>query len=266
MKKTGLFFVPAIIAALLACVITSCGDDGEYVNISWEPNEKVIEALRTTSIPIVYKSTGQPKNFDRVKGNKWEEYKIPPELWTTVYIIITGFGPDRIVFKEGKVYCTPWTSYGYKCFGEEERSEVIRTINYLWGCHQNKIQHWQNFYFEFDFDYDKSNRTLLLGNNEYGVVTCESNNMSLSSLGDDHRTIEYYESDLTDNANELLVFDDYIEIYQYKLSHLREIYGNTFTDEYYNNLAPEQSWSKEYNLIELEQQFNDEIANNNKTQ
>lgn len=31
-------------------------------------------------------------------------------------------------------------------------------------------------------------------------------------------------------------------------------------------LAPEQSWSKEYNLIELEQQFSDEIANNNKTQ
>ena len=187
-------------------------------------------------------------------------------MWTVIFVQIRGYGPKRVVFKDGKAYCTPWTYYGYKCFEEDNDSQVVKTIERLWGCHENKIQHWQNFYFEFDFNYNQLKKTFVFGDVEYGVMSCESNGMSLSSCGEDRRTVGYYEADLTDNEKDLIVFNNYTEITQYKLSQLREIYGNMFTEEYYNNLSPSQSWSKDYDLVELERKFNEEMAEGSRVQ
>ncbi len=247
MKKTGLFFVPAIIAALLACVITSCGDDGEYVKMPGQLNEAMIETLRTTKTPIAYNWSGYTSFYHKVDGDKWEEYD--PPVWGCTFgrhVIELGYGPEWIYFNDGKVYCSLWSYYGINwrvvCGWD------MWELKDIWEKYVDDTYP-QQIYLCDDFQYNKKKKTLIVGGKEMGLISCDKLELKIVCTHDEYRTCdEYWPKNLPEDEK-IIAFDDCKDAYRYIINCAREQYGDVVT--IYTSLHPDEVW-KEFNLNELE--------------
>ena len=243
MKKSAFIFASAIVAAMM-CVFTGCSDE-DSIKMPGEVNEVSIEALKTTKTPVVFKQ-GSPEFYQHVKGKKWEEYDLPPVIceMNSRHIIELGYGPEMIFFNDGKVYCTLWTKYGIPW----------RRVSY-WGLGELRDIWYkyvddtypQEIYLCDDFLYSKKNKTLIVGGQEVGVMSCETNGLKLYCLDDDYRTCDDYWPTYLPEDEEIITFDDCKEAYRYIINCARKQYGDVLKFSHF-----------EFDLNELERKLDTE--------
>ena len=235
----------AIVAALM-CVLTSCSDDGDYIKMPGKLNEAMIEELRTTKTPIVYRS-GRVELYHKVKGNKWEEYDPPMDgCFFGRHIIELGYGPERIYFNDGKVYCNLWSVYGINwrviCGWD------MWELKYIWEKYVDDTYP-QQIYLCDDFQYNKKKKTLIVGGKEIGLLSCEKLELKIVCAHDEYRTCDEYWPSFLPEDEEIITFDDCKEAYRYIINCARKQYGDIVT--IYSLLHKDEVWM-EFNLDELE--------------
>ena len=234
----------AIVAALM-CVLTSC-DDGDYIKMPGKLNEAMIEELRTTKTPIIYRA-GRAELYHKVKGNKWEEYDPPMEGCTFGrHIVPFGCGPERIYFNDGKVYCNLWSVLGITWGVVCERS--MWELYDIWEKYVDDTYP-QQIYLCDDFQYNKKKKTLIIGGKETGLLSCEKSELKIVCAHDEYRTCDEYWPSFLPEDEEIIIFDDCKEAYRYIINCARKQYGNIVT--IYTTTNNDEVWF-EFNLDELE--------------
>ena len=199
----------------------------------------MVEKLATTKTPIVFKSTGETKSLKHVKGDKWEfeNDEIDPSILPYILMLKVGFGPDVIIFKEGKVFCNLWTYYGYS-WGNS--LNIDHQLFLIWKKYTDET-HRQQIYVEAEFD--SKNNLLKFSDETFGIFSCEYNKMTLSDLDDERRSLAYYELSTLPEGEDCHIFNNRIDGFQFIIDCAREKYGdvvpytdNPTTNEYTFNL------------------------------
>ena len=245
MKKSVFIFVTAIVVAMV-CVFTGCSDDSDYVKIPGKVNEEMIKTLRTTKTPIAYKWSSYTSFYHKV-GDKWEDYDPPMEgCFSSRHIIELGYGPERIYFNDGKVYCNLWSAVGinWRVVCGWDMGE----LEYIWKKYVADT-HPQQIYLCDDFQYNKKKKTLIVGGKEMELVSCERNELKIVCTHDEYRTCDQYWPTYLPEDEEIITFDDCKEAYRYIINCARKQYGDVVT--IYSFLNKDEVWM-EYNLDEVE--------------
>ncbi len=245
MKKSVSIFASAVVAAMM-CVFTGCSDE-DYVKFPGKPNKDVVEKLATTKTPIAFKATGETDALKHVKGDKWEfdNDEIDPSILPYVYLVKVGFGPDVVIFEDGKTRCSLWTNYGYSWVNFNSVSNLLRMIwrQYIADTHAQQI------YVEADFDSD--NNLLKFNDEPYGIFACEYNKMTLSDLGENNRSLAYYELTSLPEDEDCHIFNNCMDGFQFIIDCAREKYGDVF-------VYGDSEYKIEYDLNEIEQRLKEQ--------
>ena len=254
MKKSAFIFASAIVAAMM-CVFTGCSDDSDgedsYVEVTWSPNQEVIAEFSATTTPIAFKSTGEILKLRNLGGNKWGYY-LPENFSRLSFHEIIGFLPDVVMFKEGNVYGSIWSYDGRSWIDDC----VFYGTDFMLYCVWKQYiadTHDQQIYVEADFG-EKEN-LLKFNDGTFALFTCEDDEMAISDLSDDIRSLWYYKPTTVPEEEDCYVFANCKDAFQFIIDCAREKYGDkVICREYYvyNDVA----YEKEFDLNQIEEMLN----------